>query len=168
MIMVAVTRRPKQLGFLEGQKIKLTGHPPYTPDLAPNNFYLFRNVKNTLRAEAHRWLLEAYNEAALSERTCREWFQKFKNGDFVVVDKNCSGRPKTYEDAELKKLLEEDSSQTQKEFSLTLEVTQQAVSHCLKSLGMIRKQGNLFPHELKPKDVECQLRMSEMLLARHK
>ncbi|GBP30205.1 hypothetical protein EVAR_94513_1 [Eumeta japonica] len=27
--------------FLEGQKIKLTSHPPYSPDLAPNDFYLF-------------------------------------------------------------------------------------------------------------------------------
>ncbi|GBP28389.1 Mariner Mos1 transposase [Eumeta japonica] len=47
-----------------------------------------------------------------------------------------------YEDAELEKLLEEGSSQTQKELALTLEVIQQAVAHRLKSLGMIHKQGN--------------------------
>ncbi|GBP82492.1 hypothetical protein EVAR_58538_1 [Eumeta japonica] len=29
--------------FLEGQMIELTGHPPYSPDLAPNDFYLFPN-----------------------------------------------------------------------------------------------------------------------------
>ncbi|GBP69711.1 Heat shock protein 75 kDa, mitochondrial [Eumeta japonica] len=54
------------------------------------------------------------------------------------------GRPKIYEAAELEELLEEDSSQTQKEqmeLALTLEVTQQAVSHRLKSLGLIHKQG---------------------------
>ncbi|KYM76643.1 hypothetical protein ALC53_12938 [Atta colombica] len=27
---------------------------------------------------------KAYGEAAISERTCREWFQRFKNGDFDV------------------------------------------------------------------------------------
>ncbi|GBP53759.1 Mariner Mos1 transposase [Eumeta japonica] len=64
--------------------------------------------------------------------------------------------------------LEEDSSQTQKELALTLEVTQQAVSHHLKSLGMINKQSNWVPYELKPRDVERQLCMSEMLLTRHK
>ena len=68
-------------------------------------------------------LVEAYGEAALSDRTCREWFQKFKNGDFDVEDKDRSGRPKIYEDAELEELLEEDSSQTQKELALTLEDT---------------------------------------------
>ncbi|GBP50077.1 Nuclear pore complex protein Nup98-Nup96 [Eumeta japonica] len=43
-------------------------------------------------------------------------------------DKDCSGRPKIYEDSELEK----DASQTQLEFAHTLEVTQQAVSHRLK------------------------------------
>ena len=64
--------------------------------------------------------------------------------------------------------MEEDSSQTQKELALTLQVTQQAISHRLKSLGMIQKQGNWVPYELKPRDVERRLCMSEMLLARNK
>ncbi|GBP71850.1 Mariner Mos1 transposase [Eumeta japonica] len=86
----------------------------------------FFNFKKSA-AETHRLFVKAYNEAALSERTCREWFQKFKNDDFNIEDKDRSGRPK--KDAELEDLLEEDSSQTQKELALTLEVTQQAVSH---------------------------------------
>ncbi|GBP48324.1 hypothetical protein EVAR_34817_1 [Eumeta japonica] len=32
--------------FLEDQKIEWTGHPPYSPDLASNDFYLFPSVKN--------------------------------------------------------------------------------------------------------------------------
>ncbi|GBP25050.1 Mariner Mos1 transposase [Eumeta japonica] len=77
-------------------------------------------------AKAHRLLVETYNEAALSERTCREWFQKFKNGDFDVEDNGRSGRSKIYEDAELKELLEKDSSQTQQELALTLDVSKQS------------------------------------------
>lgn len=139
----------------------------------PNKHHLrelliyFFNLKKSA-AEAHRLLLEAYGEAALSERSCQEWFQKFKNGEFDVKDKERSGRPKVYEDMELEVLLEEDSSQTQKELALTLQVTQQAISHRLKSLGMIQKQGNWVPYELKPRDVERRLCMSEMLLARNK
>ncbi|GBP87527.1 hypothetical protein EVAR_57236_1 [Eumeta japonica] len=37
--------------FLEGQKIELTGHPPYNSDLAPNDSYLFPSVKNKLRGQ---------------------------------------------------------------------------------------------------------------------
>ena len=31
-------------------------------------------------------LSNTYDEAAISERTCREWFQRFKNDDFDVQD----------------------------------------------------------------------------------
>jgi len=47
----------------------------------------FFNLKKSA-AEAHRLLVEAY--AALSERSCREWFQK--NSEFDVEDKERSGR----------------------------------------------------------------------------
>ncbi|GBP41296.1 Mariner Mos1 transposase [Eumeta japonica] len=123
----------------------------------------FFNLKKPA-AEAHRLLIEAYKEAALSKKTCGEWFQKFKNGDFDVKNKERSGRPKISKDAEL----EEDSSQTQKELALTLEITQQAISHRLKSLGKIHKHGDWVPYELKPRDVERQLCMNKVLLTRHK
>ncbi|GFY11463.1 mariner Mos1 transposase [Trichonephila clavipes] len=38
------------------------------------------NMKKSA-AEAHRMLSNTYGEAAISERTSREWFQRFKNGD---------------------------------------------------------------------------------------
>ena len=47
-----------------------------------------------------------------------------------------------YENAELESLLDEDSCQTQDALALTLGVTQPTISHRLKSLGMIQKQGN--------------------------
>jgi len=36
-----------------------------------------------ITAEAHRMLSSTYGEAALSERMCREWFQRFKSGDLT-------------------------------------------------------------------------------------
>ena len=122
----------------------------------------FFNLKKA--AETHRLLVKAYGDAALSERSC-EWFQKFKNGKFDIEDKERNGRLKVYEDAELEALLDEDSCQTQKE--LTLEVIQQTISYRLKSLGMIQKQGNWVPYELKPRNVERRFFTCEML-ARHK
>ena len=49
-------------------------------------------------------LVETYGEAALSE-TCREWFQKFENGEFDIEDKERSRGPKVYEKAELEAFL---------------------------------------------------------------
>ena len=60
-------------------------------------------------------LVETYGEAALSERSFCEWFQKFKNGEFDIENKERSGRPKVYEDTEMEVLLDQDSCQTQEE-----------------------------------------------------
>jgi len=71
-------------------------------------------------AEAHRMLSNTYGEAAISERTCRE-FQRFKNGDFDVEDRHSGGR-EVFEDAELEALLEQDSCQNQEELARSLRV----------------------------------------------
>jgi len=71
-----------------------------------------------------------------------------------IENKPRSGQPKKFEDKELEALLEEDQSQTQKEFVESLKVTQQAVSVRLRAMGMIQKQGNSVPYELKPRDIE--------------
>ncbi|EGI60873.1 Mariner Mos1 transposase [Acromyrmex echinatior] len=79
-------------------------------------------------AETHRMLVEVYGDTAPTNKSCKEWFRRFKNGDFSVEDKPRSGQPKKFEDKELEALLEEDQSQTQKELAEALRVTQQAVS----------------------------------------
>ena len=45
----------------------------------------FFNLKKSA-AEANRLPVETYGEATLSERSCREWFKKFKNGEFYIED----------------------------------------------------------------------------------
>jgi len=57
-------------------------------------------------AEAHQMLVEVYD--APTDKSCREWFRRFKDGDFSVEDKPRFGQPKKFEDKELEALLEED------------------------------------------------------------
>ena len=107
--------------------------------------YFFKLKK--FAAEARRLLVETYGEAALSERSCHKWFQKFKNSEFDIVDKERSGRPKVYKDTEFKKLLNRDSCQTQ-ELAPILGVTKQAISHRLiiNAQFLINNGGKLFVH----------------------
>ena len=44
-------------------------------------------------------LSSTYDEAALNERTCREWFQCFKSGDFDVEDRHGGGKENIFEDS---------------------------------------------------------------------
>ncbi|VVC30765.1 Transposase, type 1,Winged helix-turn-helix DNA-binding domain [Cinara cedri] len=82
-------------------------------------------------------IVETYGERYISERTCREWFHKFKN--------------------------DADSCRTQRELANLLGVTQHAISHRLKCLGMIQKLGHWVPYELKPRDIERRLFTCEQL-----
>ena len=52
----------------------------------------FFNLKKSV-AKKRRLLVKTYCEAVLSERSCREWFQKFKNGTFDMENNERSGRP---------------------------------------------------------------------------
>lgn len=76
---------------------------------------------------AHRMHSSTYGEAAISERTCRKLFQRFKNGDFNIEDRYGCGREKVFEDAKLEALLNQDPCQTQQEMAGSLRVTQQAI-----------------------------------------
>ena len=91
-------------------------------DFVSNNRHLrevlifFFHSKKTA-AEAHRKLQKVYGDAAQSETTCRDWFHSFKDGDFDVDDRLRNGRPKTFEDAALKALLDEDLCQAPEELA---------------------------------------------------
>ena len=85
----------------------MSSFEPNKCDLRELLIYFFNWKKS--EAEVHRLLVERYGEAALSERSFREWFQKFKNREFHIEDKEHSGRPKVYKDAELEALLDQDS-----------------------------------------------------------
>ncbi|KAG5324977.1 MOS1T transposase, partial [Pseudoatta argentina] len=64
----------------------------------PNKVYLrgillHYFIQKKSAAEAHRILVQAYGDNALSDTTCRDWFRRFKNNDFELEDKERSGAP---------------------------------------------------------------------------
>lgn len=118
-------------------------------------------------AETFRILLEAYGEHRPSETTCRDWFRRFKNGDFDVKDKERSGPPKKLQDDELQALLDEDATQTQKQLAYALNVDHSTISIRLHAMGKIQKAGKWVPHELNERQQENRKVVCEMLLQRH-
>ena len=125
-------------------------------------------IQKKSAAEAHRILVETYGDHALSERTCRDWFNRFKNGDFNLQDRERSGASKKFRDKELETLLDEDPCQTQSDIAKLLGVDRTTVSKRLSALGMIQKEGSWVPYELKPRDIERRIVTCEQLLQRQK
>ena len=56
--------------------------------------------------------VETYDDNALSDTTCRDWFRRFKNYDFELEDNERSGAPIKFEDKEFEEILNEDRCQT--------------------------------------------------------
>ena len=75
-------------------------------DFVPNNRHLrevliFSFHSKKTAAEAHRELQKVYGDGALSKDTCRDWFRRFKDGDFDLDDRPRKERPKTFDGADL-------------------------------------------------------------------
>ena len=126
--------------------------------------FFFNSKKRA--AESHRLLSETYGDHTPSIKMCEYWFRRFKSGDFDTEDKERPDQPKKIEDEEFEKLLDEDPCQTQDELAESLGVDRSTISRRLHAMGMISKQGNWVPYELKPRDVERRFSMCEQLLQR--
>lgn len=67
--------------FLTERKIELMGHPPYSPDLAPNDFFLFPHIKNKLRGQRFSTPEEAVDafKTHVLELPQSDWKKCFEN-----------------------------------------------------------------------------------------
>lgn len=138
---------------------------PESDDLRKALIFCFHLKKSA--AESHRMLVEAYGDHALSEATCKRWFQRFRDNDFDVLNEE-RGRPsKKFEDAELQAILNEDDTLSQKQMAVMLNVAQQTISDRLKAMGKIQKCGKWVPHELNERQMENRKNTCEILLQRH-
>jgi [histone H3]-lysine36 N-dimethyltransferase SETMAR len=71
----------KTMDFLKENQIHLVGHPPYSPDLAPCDFYLFPKVKESLRGikfKSPDAALERYLEV-LEDLSPDDWKKIFES-----------------------------------------------------------------------------------------
>ena len=68
--------------------------------------------------------------------------------------RNTENRPKKFEDVALQVLLDEDDSQTQKQFAEQLSISQQAVSKRAQEMVKIQKSGRWVPDELNDMEME--------------
>lgn len=101
--------------------------------------YFFKINKTAY--ESHRLLVDAYGEYAPSTTMCKDWFKRFRNGDFDVEDKLRSGRPKRFEDCDLKALIDADPSQSRAQLAATLGMCKSMISTRLDAMGVVCKDG---------------------------
>ena len=131
-------------------------------DFVPNNLHLregliffFHSMKTA--AKAHWELQKVYGDAALREITCRDWFRRFKDGDFDVDDRQRGGRPKTFEDSDViyYELLKQNETGTAERYRTQLMRLSQALcekrpQYEQRHEKVILEHDNARPHVAKP------------------
>ena len=90
--------------------------------------------------------------------------RRFKDGDFSVEDKPRSA--KKIQRQRIRGITRRRSESNARGACKIIGGIQQAVSVRLRIMGMIQKQGNWVPYELKPRDVERRFFTCEQLIQR--
>ena len=88
--------------------------------------YDFKQGKTA--AESHRTLCNAFGEGLISETQCRYWFQRFRDGDESLKEKEHERRPQMVNNEALKEAIELDPTQTTRELAETFGCTHTTIS----------------------------------------
>ena len=78
---IKFVNRSKKKAFLSTQNLDLISHPPCSPDLASNDFFLFPYVKNKMRGQRFATPAEAVDAFRMHvlEISQSEWQKCFDN-----------------------------------------------------------------------------------------
>ena len=108
-----------------------------------------------MRPASHKvWTTLVYGKVVIGKSTARKWFVKFKNGNFDIDNMPCSGRPSEFDKDHLKKLLKEESCQTNRELVEKMNCDQKTILNHLHSMGFAKKLGVWVSHELSENNKE--------------
>ena len=108
--------------------------------------FLFPQRENA--SQAHKKLCAVYGDEALKERQCKNWFAKFRSGDFSLKDEKHHGRPVEVDDVLIKAIIDSDRHSTTHEIAKKLHVLHTCIENHLKQLGYIKKLDTWVPQEL--------------------
>jgi len=117
-------------------------------------------------AEAHRNIIRAIGADAVSPRSCRLWFQRFRSGDYSIEDHPRTGRPREVDIDRLRALIEANPQETTRSLAFALGCSKSIVENSLHALGKVQKFGCWIPHQLSEKNLHDRVECCVQLLSR--
>ena len=109
-----------------------------------------------------------YGEEALKDRQCRNWFHKFRPGDFSLKDDQRSGRPNKVDDDQIKAIIQSDRHVTVQEINEMLKIPKSIIDPYIQHLGLVKKLDIWIPHELKGIHSTKRINACDLHLKRNK
>ncbi len=95
----------------------------------------------------------------------RDWYSKFKKGEYSVQDKPRPGRPSELDDQALLQLVNSNTRVTTRELATALGFDQSTIVRHLDVLGKVPKMGCWVPHKLTERDRDQRVTIASFLLS---
>ena len=127
--------------------------------------FYFRKGKNA--AQAAKKLRDVYGEEALEDRQCRNWYDKFRSGDFSLKDEQRSGRPNEVDDDQIKAIIESDHHVTVREIKEMLKIPKSTIDRHIQRLGLVKKRNIWIHHKFKEIHLTKRINACDLHLKRN-
>ncbi|CAF4628119.1 unnamed protein product [Rotaria socialis] len=115
---------------------------------------------------AARNICAALGEGAVADRTCRDWFKRFREGDMSLEDRPKSGRPLESDIERLKDLIEGNPRLTTRDLSAMLGCNQSTIDRHLHEMGKVNKLETWVPHQLTSDNIQQRITICNSLLSK--
>lgn len=102
--------------------------------------------------ESQRSINDAFGAGTVSKATAKDWFARFRGGDFDLDDRPRSGRPSVVDDSLLRAAIEANPYQSTRELAERFEVDQKTIFNHLHAMGKVCKFSQWVPHNLSDAD----------------
>ena len=127
--------------------------------------YYFRKGYNAV--QSRKKLYDVYVEKSITERQCKNWFARFRSGDFGLKDAPRSGRPTEVDDDKIKAMIENNRRSTTQEIAEKLNISHKCVERHLKQLGYVNNLNIWVPHKLNEIQLIKRISICDSLLKRN-
>lgn len=120
------------------------------------------SVKNTVDE-----ICTVYGDGAITITTVRNWFKRFRGGNFNLEDEDRSGRPKTTDTDLIKAMLDENPRYSVREIVNATRIPKTTVHNHLTKMGYVNRCEVWVPHLLTETNLMNRISTCDLLLQRH-
>ena len=114
------------------------------------------------------YICAALDEGDVADRTCRDWFKRFCEGDTSMEDRPRSGRSLQSNIERIKVLIEVNSSLIISELSAMLGCNQSTIDRHLHDIGKVNQLGTRLSHQLTSDNIQQTITVCNFLLSKCK
>uniref|UniRef100_A0A7E4UNE0 HTH_48 domain-containing protein n=1 Tax=Panagrellus redivivus TaxID=6233 RepID=A0A7E4UNE0_PANRE len=107
-----------------------------------------------------------YGEGTVTDRTVRNWFKRFNEGETRLEDLPRSGRPLAVDEEALRHELESNPQATTRELASTFNCSNSTIDEYLRRMGFRKVLAQWIPHVLTDRNLEDRVAICTELLER--